>query len=232
MELTYLEHSCFLLVSGGLRVLIDPFISPNPLAEEVSLEGLSPTHVLLTHGHEDHVADAEIVLKRSGAQLVAPYEVAMWFGAKGVEDVVPVNPGGHLQLESGGHAAGVRVVGAVHSSTLPDGKPGGVPCGFVLDFDGVRVYHAGDTDLSMEMELIGRMWTPDWALLPIGGTFTMGYADVPAAMDMLRCRQVVGMHYDTFPPIAIDREAALGTVRDAGGELHLPAIGSVLETVN
>ena len=232
MELTYLGHSCFLLISGGLRVLIDPFISPNPLAKDVSLEGLAPTHVLLTHGHEDHVADAEHVLRLSGAQLVAPYEVAMWMGSKGFDDEMPVNPGADFRLQLGDDTANVRVVGAVHSSTLPDGTPGGVPCGFVLDFEGTRVYHAGDTDLSMEMELIGRLWSPDWALLPIGGTFTMGYADVPAAMDMLRCRKVVGMHYDTFPPIAIDREAAFSTVRDAGGELHLPEIGSVLETVN
>ena len=232
MELTYLGHSCFLFVSGGLRVLIDPFISPNPLATGISLDGLSPTHVFLTHGHGDHVADAESVLRVSGAQLVAPYEVAMWFASKGVEDVKPVNPGAGFSVEAAGASAGVRVVGAVHSSTLPDGAPGGVPCGFVFDFEGTRVYHAGDTDLSMDMELIGRLWTPDWALLPIGGTFTMGYVDVPAAMDMLGCRQVVGMHYDTFPPIVIDREAALSTVRDAGGELHLPKIGAVLETVN
>ena len=232
MKLTYLGHSCFLMVSGGLRVLIDPFITPNPLAKGLSLEGLDPTHVFLTHGHEDHVADAEAVLRNSNAQLVAPYEVAMWFGSKGCENVMPVNPGAGFNIEVGGASVSVRVVGAVHSSTLPDGSPGGVPCGFVLDFDGVRVYHAGDTDLSMEMELVGRLWSPDWALLPVGGTFTMGYVDVPAAMDMLRCRKVIGMHYDTFPPIAIDREVALSTVRDAGGELHLPAIGSVLETMN
>ncbi len=231
MDLTYLGHSSFLAISGEVRILLDPFITPNPLAESVDVEALSPTHVLLTHGHEDHVADAEQVLRQSGAELIAPYEVATWFGAKGIDRIRPVNPGAQLSLTCGASAVQVRVVGAVHSSTLPDGSPGGVACGFVMEAEGNRVYHAGDTDLSMEMELIGRHWPPDVAVLPIGGTFTMGYSDVPAAMDMLRCRHVVGMHYDTFPPIAIDKESAVRTVTEAGGTLHLPAIGEVLETV-
>lgn len=230
MELTYLGHSCFLAVSGALRVLIDPFISPNPKASSIDTGALAPTHVLLTHGHEDHVADAERVVKASGAELVAPYEVAMWFSQKGVDRVRAINPGARISLESEAIGWRVRVVGAVHSSTLPDGSPGGAACGYVLEGDDACVYHAGDTDLTMDMELIGRHWTPDVALLPIGGTFTMGYADVPAAMDMLRCRRVVGMHYDTFPPIEIDREAAMRTVREAGGTLHLPDVGQVFNT--
>lgn len=230
MEITYLGHSCFRVVSGELCLLMDPFISPNPLASAVDIDGLQPTHVLLTHGHEDHVADAARVLTSSGAELIAPYEVASWFGRQGFGSLRPINPGAAFALTSGDDALRVRVVGAVHSSTLPDGSPGGVACGYVLDDGGTVVYHAGDTDLSMEMELIGRHWTPDWSLLPIGGTFTMGYADVPAAMDMLRCRKVVGMHYDTFPPISIDRDAARRTVEEAGGELFLPGIGEALNT--
>ena len=230
MDLTYLGHSCFLLVSGELRLVIDPFITPNPMAAHVDVAALNPTHVLVTHGHEDHVADVEALVGASGAVLVAPYEVATWFGAKGVDSVLAVNPGARISLKAGHDEASIRVVGAVHSSTLPDGSPGGVACGYVVDFEGTRVYHAGDTDLSMEMELVGRMWSPDLAILPIGGTFTMGYSDVSAAMDMLQCREVVGMHYDTFPPIAIDQEEASRTVERAGGKLHLLAIGSVLET--
>jgi len=230
MELTYLGHSCFLLVSGELRLVIDPFITPNPKAAHVEISALNPTHVLVTHGHEDHVADVEVLVKASGAVLVAPYEVATWFGAKGIDGAMAVNPGARIPLNAGPDQASVRVVGAVHSSTLPDGSPGGVACGYVVDFEGMRVYHAGDTDLSMEMELVGRMWSPDLAILPIGGTFTMGYSDVPAAMDMLQCREVVGMHYDTFPPITIDREEACRTVERAEGKLHLLAIGTVLET--
>ena len=232
MDLTYLGHSCFLVVSGEVRVLLDPFISPNERAAGVDAEGLAPTHVLLTHGHEDHVVDAEAILRSSGAELVAPYEVAMWFGGKGIERIRPINPGAHVELVQGGSSMMVRVVSAAHSSTLPDGSPGGVACGYVMEAGGQRMYHAGDTDLSMEMELVGRHWTPDVAMLPIGGTFTMGVEDVPVAMDMLRCRKVVGMHYDTFPPIEIDHGEALRTVHDAGGELHLLEIGSVLATMN
>ena len=225
MDLTFLGHSCFLLVSGDVRVVVDPFISSNPLAEGVNLDALNPSHVLLTHGHEDHVADAEALLRSSGAELIAPYEVATWFGAMGMERIRPINPGADFEIQEGSSSCRLRVVGAVHSSTLPDGTPGGVACGYILEGSGVRVYHAGDTDLSMEMELIGRFWTPDWSILPIGGTFTMGYVDVPAAMQMLQCRNIVGMHYDTFPPISIDKEKALRTVEEAGGALLLPEVG-------
>ena len=162
---------------------------------------------LLTHGHEDHVADAEEVAKASGAELIAPYETAMWFSTKG-----GIHPGDQSRRQllaggSGGHRSHPHR-GAVHSSTLPDGSRGGVACGYLLSDGAHSVYHAGDTALSVEFDLIGRMWTPDVALLPIGGTFTMGYADLPAAMDMLNCRQVVGMHYNTFPPIEIDTAEA------------------------
>lgn len=229
MQLRYYGHSCFSLETEGLCLLVDPYIRPNAAAASVDVSALRPTHVLLTHGHEDHIADAEKVAKHSGAELIAPYEVAVWFGSKGVERVRPVNPGATFSLTSGGDTVNVRCVGAVHSSTLPDGSPGGVASGYLMECGGTRVYHAGDTALSTEFELIGRHWTPDVAILPIGGTFTMGYADVPAAMDMLNCRQVVGMHYNTFPPIAIDTAEAKQCVESAGGQLHLPGIAEVLD---
>jgi len=218
-----------LIQAKGLRILVDPFIRPNAAATAIDVDSLNPTHILLTHGHEDHVADAEAIAQASGALLIAPYETAMWFSAKGVDPIRAINPGAVFSLEGMEGAVDIRTVGAVHSSTLPDGSPGGVACGYLLS-DGVHsVYHAGDTALSVEFDLIGRMWAPDVALLPIGGTFTMGYADVPAAMEMLNCREVVGMHYDTFPPIEIDREEAVRTVVDAGGQLHLLNVGDTLD---
>lgn len=228
MDLTYFGHSCFLLVTGGLRMIVDPFIRANPAAAAIDQDAINPTHVLLTHGHEDHVADAERMLSQ-GAELIAPYEVATWFAAQGIERTRPINPGAEFELVVDQGHCKVRVVGAIHSSTLPDGAPGGVACGYLFEADETRLYHAGDTSLSMEMELIGRHWSPDVALLPIGGTFTMGYRDVPAAMKMLDCHSVVGMHYDTFPPISIDKEQAVRTVEEAGGTLHLPAIGEMCE---
>jgi L-ascorbate metabolism protein UlaG (beta-lactamase superfamily) len=229
MRLQFCGHSCFLIQAQGLRILVDPFIRPNAAATAIDADSLNPTHILLTHGHEDHVADAESITKASGAELIAPYETAMWFSAKGVESIRAINPGASFSLEGAEGTVHIRTVGAVHSSTLPDGSPGGVACGYLLSDGAYSVYHAGDTALSVEFDLIGRMWTPDVALLPIGGTFTMGYADLPAAMDMLNCRQVVGMHYDTFPPIEIDREEAIRTAEDAGGQLHLPDVGDTLD---
>ena len=229
MKLHAFGHSCFLIESGRVSVLIDPFIRPNEQAAHVDVEALLPTHILLTHGHEDHVADAEDIARRSGAELIAPYEVATWFGLKGVERIRPINPGATFTLSVDGDDIAVRCVSAAHSSTLPDGSPGGVAAGYLLEAEGTTVYHAGDTALSPELGLIGQLWTPDVAILPIGGTFTMGVGDVPAAMDMLNCKHVVGMHYDTFPPIAIDKAEALRTVEHAGGQLHLPGIGTVLD---
>lgn len=229
MKLHALGHSCFLVESGRVSVLIDPFIRPNEQAAGVNVDALMPTHILLTHGHEDHVADAEDIAKRSGAELIAPYEVATWFGLKGVERTRPINPGATFALSVEGDEMSVRCVSAAHSSTLPDGSPGGVATGYLLDAEGTTVYHAGDTALSADFGLIGQLWTPDVAILPIGGTFTMGVADLPAAMDLLQCKEVVGMHYDTFPPIAIDKAEALSTVAEAGGQLHLPSIGTVLD---
>jgi len=218
-----------LIQAKGLRILVDPFLRPNPAAADIDPDSLSPTHILLTHGHEDHVADAESLAKVSGAELIAPYETAMWFSSKGVSPVRAINPGATFELIGSEGSVDVRVVGAIHSSTLPDGSPGGVACGYLLSDGDHSVYHAGDTALTVEFDLIGRLWSPDVALLPIGGTFTMRHADVPAAMDMLGCRQVVGMHYDTFPPIEIDREEAIRTVDGAGGQLHLPGVGDTLE---
>ena len=229
MRLHYYGHSCFALETQGLMVLVDPFIRSNPLAKEVDVDSLRPSHILITHGHEDHVADAEFLAKSSGAELIAPYEVANWFVEKGVEHVRAINPGAVFALKGTSSEINVRVVGAVHSSTLPDGQPGGVACGYLLEDSDLRIYHAGDTSLHADMAMIGRLWPPDVAILPIGGTFTMGWTDVPAAMDMLDCQLVVGMHYNTFPPIEIDREAAVRTVLAAGGQLHLPGIAEVLD---
>ena len=229
MEITFLGHAGVALLCAGHRVLIDPFITHHAGAQAAGLrvDELELEELLLTHGHEDHVADAPAFASRTGVVSVANYEVAMWLKAQGAYEVLPMNHGGVLQRPYGS----VRMVNAVHSSTLPDGTPGGNPAGFIIEADGKRIYHAGDTALHLDMELIGRYWKPDLALLPIGDCFTMGPEDALIAAEMIQCDRVVGIHLDTFPPIALsdDRKArAVAAFAEAGKTLILPSIGETL----
>lgn len=222
MEATYYGHSCFNLDTGEANLLIDPFITPNPLAAHVDVANLEADAVLLTHGHMDHMADAEDIVKRSGATLVCNYEIGNWYAAKDINTLSQVNQGGSVQIND----AQVKYVNAIHSSSLPDGSYGGNPGGFIIKTGEKTVYHAGDTALMMDMELFGRQERFDVALLPIGDVFTMGVTDAILAAEMLKCERVVGMHYDTFPPIEIDKEAAKQAFAKAGIELILMEIGS------
>lgn len=226
MEITYLGHAGIHLATGTSRVVIDPFISPNEHARAagLNLASLDVDDLLLTHGHEDHVADAPVLAARAGVHVIANYEVAMWLQGKGAHAVLPMNHGGVLHRPYGK----VRMVNAVHSSTLPDGTPGGNPAGFIIEAEGLRIYHAGDTALTMDMELIGRYWTPDLACLPVGDVFTMGPEDALAAAEMLECDRVLALHYDTFPPIALDKDRKLraqAAFAEIGKELIFLQIG-------
>ena len=226
MEITYYGHSCFGIAYGKTALLIDPFIRPNSLASHIDVDALEPTHILLTHGHADHVADAEDISRRTGAAILAAFEVCNWYEVRGIEQLMPCNHGGVFQLDGG--EVSVRSVAAVHSSAMPDGAYGGEPMGFIIEAGGRRVYCAGDTALTMEMELIGRHWTPDVALLPIGDCFTMGVTDAVFAAGMVKCKHVIGSHYDTFPPIKIDRDAAAAQFQAAGCVLDLLEIGATI----
>lgn len=221
MKLTWYGHSCFMLETSGSEILFDPFISPNPQASNIAVDRIKPDYILLTHGHADHVADAETIAKASGAMIVSNYEIATWYQEKGVEKTWPLNHGGTHQFDFGK----VRYVNAVHSSVLPDGTYGGNPGGFIIESEGRRLYFAGDTALHMDMELIGKHWTPDLAVLPIGDNFTMGVEDAIICAEMIRCTKIIGMHFDTFPFIEIDRGAALEAFEKAGLELTLFTIG-------
>lgn len=225
MRITFLGHSCVLVAAGGRRLLIDPFIRPNPWAAHIQPETIEVTDVLLTHGHGDHCADALEFALRPGVRTIACYEIAEWLGAQGALHPVGMNIGGTLRWDGGQ----LRLVPAVHSSTLPDGKPGGVAAGFLIESDGKRIYHAGDTALSAEMRLIGELWPPDVALLPVGDHFTMGPEDALCAARLLHCTRVIALHYDTFPPIALSdarkREAQDAFVQD-GRTLEFLSIGA------
>lgn len=225
MKLTCFGHSCFSVETAGVRLLFDPFITPNPLAKAVDVSKISADAILVSHGHADHIADAVDIAKRTGARVVANYEVAEWLGKQGVAGTHGMNHGGSVKL------GGVRVklVNAVHSSVLPDGTYGGNPVGFVAETGEGNFYYAGDTGLTLDMKLIAEEFKLRFAVLPIGDTFTMGAADAARAAKLCGAPVVVGVHYNTFPPIEIDTEAAKAVFAGEGLELLLPAIGETVE---
>lgn len=222
MQVTYYGHSCFGIDTGSVKLLIDPFITPNTLASHINIDEIQTDVVLISHGHEDHLADAEDILKRTGAKLVTNFEIHNWYSAKGIDNIAAVNHGGSTQHGD----VSIKYVNAIHSSTLPDGTDGGNPGGFIISAGGKTVHHAGDTALTMDMQLLGQYENINLAILPIGDVFTMGVDDAVIAAGMLKCDNVVGMHYDTFPPIEIDKEAALEKFSSAGKSLTLMNIGS------
>ncbi|NNC84032.1 MAG: metal-dependent hydrolase, partial [Flavobacteriales bacterium] len=179
MRVTFYGHSTFLFELAGSRLLMDPFFSDNPACDTDPMT-VECDYMLLTHGHMDHVQDAVSIAKRTGCTVVANYEVATWVKGQGVENVVELNHGGSARMGD----ITVKCVNAVHSSVLPDGTYGGNPVGFILKSGDTEFYYAGDTALTMDMELIGRYHDLNAAFLPIGDTYTMGVEDGAIAAEM------------------------------------------------
>ncbi|MFP4093279.1 MAG: metal-dependent hydrolase [Cyclobacteriaceae bacterium] len=225
MKLTYYGHSCFAVEVGGKNLLFDPFITPNELAKDIDVDQITADYILVSHGHQDHVADAVAIAKRTGARLISNYEIIGWFAGQGVENGHPMNHGGSASFEFGT----VKYVNAVHSSVLPDGTYGGNPGGFIISGDNKSFYFAGDTALTMDMQLIPRFAKLDLAILPIGSNFTMDANDAVVAADFIQCNKVMGVHYDTFPYIKIEHEKAKKAFSDAGKELILAEIGATID---
>ncbi len=221
MQLTYYGHACFAVNTGGINLLFDPFISPNELAKAIDVTKINCDYVFISHGHEDHLADAEAILKRTKATVISNYEIAMWYVAKGIENYHPMNFGGTWKFDFGK----VKYVKAEHSSVLPDGSYGGNPGGFIVKTDNGNFYYAGDTSLHYDMKLIGEYEKIDFAVLPIGDNFTMGIDDAIRASEFIKCNKIVGVHYDTFPYIKINKEEAVKKFAAAGKELILLAVG-------
>lgn len=225
MHLTYYGHSCFLLETGGSRVLFDPFIRPNPLAKDVEVDKIEADYIFLSHGHGDHVADVAEIGQRTGAELLGMVETVSWFGQKGLKASYGMNLGGTAKLPFGT----VKMVAAAHSNSMPDGSYGGLAAGFVIKAEGKAFYFAGDTALTYDMKIIGDRYKLDFAILPIGDHYTMGIDDALVAADWTGASKIIGMHYDTFPPIAIDRAEAQAKATQAGKELVLLNIGQTIE---
>ena len=224
MQLNFHGHACFSIVADNVNLLIDPANSYLQIPN-VNIEELNPDILLISHGHGDHIADAVSVAKRSSCKVISNYEIITWLGEQGVENGMPLNHGGQYALDN----VTVKYVNAVHSSVLPDGSNGGNPGGFLVQIDGKNIYYAGDTSLTYDMKLLGEFYRIDLAILPIGDVFTMGVDDAIRASDFVGCDKVVGMHYDTFPPITINKEEAVAKFASKNKELILLNINETLD---
>lgn len=225
MKVTFYGHSCFGVEVAGKHLLFDPFITPNELASSIDIEKIPADYILISHGHQDHIVDVEDIAKRTGAQIIGCFELVEWFAAnKGIENRHPMNIGGQATFDFGT----VKYVTAVHSSTLPDGSTAGVAGGFVIRTEEGSFYYAGDTALTYDMKLIGEREKLSFAFLPIGDNFTMGIEDALIASNFISCKEIIGMHYDTFPYIVLDKHKAIEAFGKSGRNLHLMEIGKTV----
>jgi L-ascorbate metabolism protein UlaG (beta-lactamase superfamily) len=202
VKITWLGHSAFLF-EAEKKLLIDPFISGNPLAP-CSPEELDPDIIAVTHGHRDHLGDTIEIGKRTGCRIISIHEVANYIKSKGVF-AEGMDKGGTINAEG----VTLTMTQALHSSSIDASGfsfDGGCPSGFVIGIGGYSVYHAGDTGVFGDMQLIGELYEPEVALLPIGGRFTMGIKEAVKAVELIQPRVAVPMHYNTFDVIKQDPE--------------------------
>ena len=198
INVTWLSHACFMIETGDAQLLVDPFITDNPLAP-VKADQVSVDYILVSHGHGDHIGDTISIAKRTGATVISNFEIHDWLVSQGLENVHPQHIGGGFDYPWGR----VKLTIAHHGSALPDGGYGGNPCGFLFYIQGKKIYHACDTGLFYDMKLIGEEGI-DLAILPIGDNFTMGPEDALRAVKLIEPSRVIPIHYDTFDVIKQD----------------------------
>lgn len=227
-RLTYLGHSAFYIEGGNLRALVDPFLSGNPMASEGPEARSGLDYIFLTHAHGDHLGDTVEIAARTGAEVVTTNELAQYLAGKGLKTI-----GMHI----GGRAAfpfgRVKLVSAHHGSSVFEGGKmvfSGVPCGFLIEVDGKKIYHAGDTGLSAEMKLL-EYEKVDAAILPIGGFYVMDEEDAARAVGFVKPIVAIPMHYDTFPPIKADPMKFQEHINRLGGDARVEILkpGETLE---
>ena len=223
MKFTYYGHSCFAIETEGRKLLFDPFISGNELAKGIDTDKIEADFILVSHAHSDHVADLVSIAKRTGAKVIGAYEVAVWAGKQGVKNVHPMNFG-PANFDFGK----LHFLPAVHSSSFEDGSYGGNPGGFLVHGGERKFYYSGDTCLTMDMQLVPRYAKLDFAILPVGGNFTMDADDAIIAAGFIQCDKIIGVHFDTFGYIKIDHQQAVDKFKAAGKELILPKIGETI----
>ncbi len=225
MKFTYYGHACFEVEVNNKTLLFDPYISPNPLAKEIDIDKLNPDYIFISHAHSDHIADAERIALKSGCALVSSFEVCKWFEKRGISKIHPMGIGGKKKFDFGT----VKLVLAIHSSSFPDGSYGGNPGGFIITSPEGNFYFAGDTALTMDMQLIPAYADIDFAVLPIGDNFTGNYEDALEIAKMVKTKKVIGVHYNTFDLIKIDVEKALEHFSEEETNLLLPQIGETID---
>lgn len=209
IELTWYGHATWLISTGEHKIVVDPFFDDNP-SSPIKAADVEADFILISHGHFDHIADAAPIAKRTGAHVVANYEVAQWLNKNhGVENSTGMNIGGVAKLDFGN----VKMVPAWHSSSLPDGSYGGTAAGFLIRIGEKKIYFACDTALFSDMQMIGAA-NLDVAILPIGDLFTMGPTDSVTAANFLNAKQVIPAHYNTWPPIEQDAVAWAKTITE------------------
>ena len=226
MKVTYLGHACVNIEINGKYFLVDPFISANPLAKHIDINSVPADYILITHAHGDHIADVEAIAKRTGAQLISNPEILQYFRNLGL-DGHDMNIGGSHRFEDG--TVKIKMIKAEHSSSFPDGTYGGNPAGFLVIYNDQTIYISGDTALHYDMKIIPHQYRIDLGIFPIGNNYTMGVRDALTAARFVETNNVLGVHYNTFPVITIDTEAAARKFKDDHRKLLLPAIG---ETIN
>lgn len=223
MKITYYGHACLGIQIEDVNILVDPFITGNPLpeAKAIDIDAIKADYILLTHAHGDHIADVELIAKNNPeALIVSNAEIAGYYEAKGYQ-THPMNHGGSWTFDFGK----LKYTPAIHSSSFPDGSYGGQPGGFVIESKNKNIYIAGDTSLTMDMKLIPLFTKLDLAILPIGSNFTMGIDEAVIASDFVECDKVMGYHFDTFGYIEIDHEEAKRKFFEKGKDLMLFEIG-------
>jgi len=214
MKVTFLGHSAFLFSQNNISVLFDPFLKENPVRVGLSSD-VKAEYILVSHGHRDHLGDTVELALKHNSKVVSIFEISNYLTSKGLNNLVPMNIGGQLRTEFGY----VKMVMAIHSSSILDGESvlnGGFPAGFVINFFGKTIYFAGDTALFGDMKLIGDLYDIDIALLPVGGHFTMDTKDALCAIDMLRPKLVIPMHFNTWPVINADVDSFLKESENKG----------------
>ena len=223
MKIQFFGHPSLLLIIDQIHILVDPFITANPKASHIDIDALKADYILLTHAHQDHILDAEVIAKRTGATIVSNFEIVSHYQKMGLNGH-PMNHGGSWEFDFGT----VKYVNAIHTSSFPDGTYGGQPGGFIIKGEHKTIYIAGDTALTYDMKLIPLQFKLDLAILPIGDNFTMGVEDALIASDFLECDKILGYHFDTFGYIEIDHQKAIQTFFEKDKDLMLLKIGESL----